>query len=487
VASKRLQRCFSRAGVVGGAIALVLSTAGAALAAVPMTTISTDPYTNTTSYHQTEVEPDSYSFGSTIVDTFQVGRFSNGGSSNLGYATSTDNGATWTNGFMPGTTVYATPAGPWARISDPSVTYDAKHGVWMVVGLVLDANVNARGLLVNRSTNGGLTFQNPVTVSLDQGFYDKQWMTCDNTAASPFYGNCYVEWAGNTGITMSRSTDGGLTWNQSSTPSAGGNGGQPLVTNNGTVVVPYTGNGMQDLVSTNGGVSYTGPHTIASATDHFVAGSLRTELLPSAEIDGAGNVYLVWQDCRFRSGCSANDIVMSTSTDGLAWTPVVRIPIDPVTSTMDHFIPGIAVDKATSGATAHLELAFYFYPKTSCSVATCSLQAGSVSSQDGGTTWSTPVRLAGPMHLTWLPSTTLGYMVGDYISSSFGSNGKAYPVIAKATTTPNCTTSQVGSCHEFMVTPTNGLSPGVGVNRVNPQERVVWTRAHRVSHVAPLN
>ena len=82
--SRRLHRFVSRAGVVGGAIGLVLSTAGAALAAVPMTIISTDPYTNATSYHQTEVEPDSYSFGSTIVDTFQVGRFSNGGSSNLG-------------------------------------------------------------------------------------------------------------------------------------------------------------------------------------------------------------------------------------------------------------------------------------------------------------------------------------------------------------------------------------------------------------------
>jgi hypothetical protein len=165
--------------------------------------------------------------------------------------------------------------------------------------------------------------------------------------------------------------------------------------------------------------------------------------------------------------------VMSTSSNGSTWTPVVRIPIDPTTSTVDHFIPGIAADKSTQGATAHLGLAFYFYPKASCNTNTCSLQAGFVSSQDGGTTWSAPVRVVGPMHLKWLPFTTLGYMVGDYISTSFGSNGKAYPALAKATTTPNCTTNQVGSCHEFMVAPTNGLVLGPDVTPVNTSDRVV--------------
>jgi hypothetical protein len=151
---------------------------------------------------------------------------------------------------------------------------------------------------------------------------------------------------------------------------------------------------------------------------------------------------------------------------------VVRIPIDPTTSTVDHFIPGIAADKGTQGATAHLGLTFYFYPKANCNTSTCSLQAGFVSSQDGGTTWSAVAKLVGPMHMKWLPSTTLGYMVGDYISTSFGSNGKAYTVIAKATTTPNCIVGQIGSCHEFMVAPTNGLQLGPDLVPVNPNERV---------------
>jgi hypothetical protein len=487
--TNRTGRRITRALVPVTAMGLVIALAGMASAAVPMRVISTDPYTNLSSYHQTEVEPDTYSFGSTIVAAFQVGRFSDGGSSNLGYATSTDNGATWTSGFLPSTTVYATPPGPWARISDPSVTYDAKHDAWMVVGLVLDTFVSPHGLVVNRSTDGGLTFQDPVTVSLNQGSYDKQWMTCDNTPTSPFYGNCYVEWSGNTGITMSRSTDGGLTWANSSTPFAGGSGGQPVVQANGTVVVAYNGSGMQDLISTDGGLTYTGPHTIATLQTHLVAGSLRAVGgLGSAEVDAAGTIYFVWWDCRFRSGCSSNDIVMTTSTDGLTWTPVVRIPIDLPTSTADHFLPGIGVDHTTSGATAHLGLTFFFYPNASCSSSTCKLEAGYISSGDGGATWSRAATLEGPIRLTWLPFTTLGYMVGDYISTSFGSNGRAYPALANATTTTSCTTSTLGSCHEFMVTARNGLPVKTGTVRVDRSERVFVTSGHEpVLPALPLN
>src|SRR5712692_5972517 len=42
--------------------------------------LSSDPYTNSTSQHRTEVEPASYSYGSTIVTAFQAGRFVDVGS-----------------------------------------------------------------------------------------------------------------------------------------------------------------------------------------------------------------------------------------------------------------------------------------------------------------------------------------------------------------------------------------------------------------------
>src|SRR2546426_719869 len=94
--------------------------------------ISSDPFTqatcaaSATTNHHTEVEPDTYSNGSTIVATFQVGRVFDGGSCDIGFATSTNNGGAWTNGLLPGTTHFATPPGPYDRISDPSVAFDAR-------------------------------------------------------------------------------------------------------------------------------------------------------------------------------------------------------------------------------------------------------------------------------------------------------------------------------------------------------------------------
>jgi hypothetical protein len=141
---------------------------------------------------------------------------------------------------------------------------------------------------------------------------------------------------------------------------------------------------------------------------------------------------VVWPDCRFRSGCSTNDIVISTSLDGTTWTPPRRIPIDPTTSTVDHFIVGLGVDPTTSGEHAGLTLAYYFYPVSNCGNS-CQLFVGFTSSQNGGRSWTRGKTLAGPMQLNWLPNTFSGVMVADYISVSYvNHNPFAVFVVANA-------------------------------------------------------
>ena len=103
--------------------------------------------------------------------------------------------------------------------------------------------------------------------------------------------------------------------------------------------------------------------------------------------------------------------------------------IDPVSSGSDHFIPGLAVDKRTSGSTAHLALTYYFYPDATCTGG-CKLTVGYISSPDGGAHWGNPVQLAGPMSLNDVANTSQGPMVGDYISTSFNPAGGAMPVIS---------------------------------------------------------
>ena len=118
-----------------------LSLSGAALAA----SSASGEQRSLHQYHKSSTRPKSSQIvtlnGSTIVAATQVGRFSDGGASNIGWATSTDNGATWKNGFLPGTTVFATPAGQYDRVSDPSVAYDAAHKLWMISSLAITNSI----------------------------------------------------------------------------------------------------------------------------------------------------------------------------------------------------------------------------------------------------------------------------------------------------------------------------------------------------------
>jgi len=402
----------------------------AAQAQIPLVQLSTDTFTDTDAQHMTEVEPDTFSFGSTIVSAFQVGRISTGGSSDIGFATSTNAGVSWTNGFLPGVTVNFM-GGHFIAASDPSVSFDPKHGKWVIAMLGL---ASQNSVLASTSSDG-INWNNPVVVNSNTGFADKTWIACDTGSTSAFFGNCYIEWDdafGGDQIKMSVSKDGGLTWSAAANAlNAFGLGGQPVVQPNGTVVVPFEGNGIQAFISTDGGTSWGNLSTVSSISDHGEAGGLRSGPLPSAGVDGGGTVYVAWQDCRFRSGCPSNDIVFSSSSNGTTWSAVSRIPIDPTSSTIDHFIPGLAVDPNTSGTTAKLGVTFYFYPVSNCGN-TCKLMIGFTSSSDAGKTWTKALKLAGPMRLSWLPSTTLGFMVGDYISSSYVNGDLAFGVFARA-------------------------------------------------------
>src|SRR6266851_2761195 len=168
------------------ALLFALSSTILAFANVTLVQLSSDPYTNSTSQHQTEVEPDTFSFGSTIVSAFQVGRFTDGGSSNVGWATSSNSGTTWKQGFLPGITKIVKSTNPYDRVSDASVAYDAVHKTWMIASLgitVVNGNPVGAAVLVSRSTDG-LSWNKPVKVSTAGSFsdFDKPWVVCDNTA-----------------------------------------------------------------------------------------------------------------------------------------------------------------------------------------------------------------------------------------------------------------------------------------------------------------
>jgi hypothetical protein len=475
--------------VVAFALLLVSTVSAGSVLPFP---ISDDPYTDggTGHQHKTQVEPDSFAFGQTIVALSQSGRwYGGGGSSNLVFSSSQNGGRTWTTGGLPGTTVNATPPGPWPRISDPSIGYDAQDDVWLALGLGIDSSGDGHILLVNRSTDGGQTWSNPVVAGTAPGtFWDKTWIGCDSWPQSPHYGNCYIEFDDNSAgnlVTMVTSTDGGLTWGSlHSVPGASGLGGQPVALPNGTVVVPYTANysAVEAAVSTDGGNSWTNHFAASqsSAGDH----EMRDPPMPSAEVDSSGRVYVAWSDCRFESGCSANDMVMTTSTDGVAWTPVVRIPTNAVGSGIDHWNAGLGVDRNTGGSSAHLALTYYYFPAGSTD-----LYVGFTSSLDGGASWTPGTRIAGPMHQQWVAYTNQGYMVGDYISTSFTGDGKAHPAYTLAKppdSGPNgsCYPNNTG-CHQRLTSGTFDITQPP-VPPVATRREPIARGLHRHPEDAPL-
>src|SRR5258708_24314542 len=95
--------------VLSGGVSLATLHRTSAQAASPVIQpISRDPFSNSTSQHHTQVEPDTFSSGSTVVSAFQSGRFyAGGGSSGISWATSTNAGLTWQGGTLPGITVFA--------------------------------------------------------------------------------------------------------------------------------------------------------------------------------------------------------------------------------------------------------------------------------------------------------------------------------------------------------------------------------------------
>lgn len=400
--------------------------------------ISADPFSFPMSgQHASEAEPAAYGHDDTVAATFQVGRLRAGGSTAIGWAVWRH--GVWRHGLLPGLTMAQTPPGPYTFISDPSVVYDAAHGLWLASSLAVATGTRGRprhtAVVVSRSHDGirwgGTPNGHAYILVSDSGpsFYDKDWITCDDALGSRYYGHCYAAWdrSGRVDqLLMSASTDGGATWSPPVAPADAptGLGGQPVVQPDGTVIVPAYGEHRKGgaiiaFTSSDGGATWDAPVTVASVRAHEAAGGLRTEPLPSTAVDGAGRVYVAWQDCRFRPRCGANDIVLTSSTNGRAWSPVSRIPTDPIGGSADHFIPGLSADPTTGGRFARLGLTYYGYPNATCTRQTCALEARFVDSSDGGLTWSASRRLGGPMRLSWLPQTTGGAFVGDYIATAF--------------------------------------------------------------------
>jgi hypothetical protein len=428
-------------------VLLVLGTAAAASGAVPkprVTRIAVDPLTaGTLGQHATIVEPSSVSSGLRTVSAFQVGRNFGGGAGAIGVATSANGGRSWRSGILPAVTQSGTPSGPSLIASDPVVAYDSAHGRWLVASLAGANNLNV--IFVSGSPDG-LSWEPPVTaVASAPQTLDKQWLACDNGSASPFRGHCYLAYAtfesqgfnGAARMAVQTSADGGRTWggpvllpiayvSETDTLSA-----EPIVRPDGELVIVFFERTTVEAVrSLDGGTTFAPRERVAPfkfRVYSFRPGHLRAPPIPTVAVDRTGTVYAAWYDCRFRSACAGNDIVLSRSSRPGAWSKPVRIPLGPTGRKTDFVLPALAVDPRFK---VRLALAFYALTSPDCSAPSCRLVAGMATSVTGGNRWRR-VWTSSPMRLGWLADTSQGRMAGDYFGMTF-SGGRALAVVTIA-------------------------------------------------------
>lgn len=150
-------------------------------------------------------------------------------------------------------------------LGDPVLAFDSL-GVLHYIQIY--QNGSTYGLVVTKSTNKGVNWSGVTSVvATTVGLTDKEWIVADRTAG-PYSNNLYVGWrqfGSSSGMRFVRSTNGGSSWStpisffdgsQGAYVSVGPNGGTP----GGSLYFGYTGGSSNYIrISTDAGLTFTGP------------------------------------------------------------------------------------------------------------------------------------------------------------------------------------------------------------------------------------
>ena len=186
--------------------------------------LTNDPAADTTARNTQSETTIVLASGTNVVSAFNDSGSNVAGANKFtGFSTSANSGTSWTDrGTLP------TAAGN-GDAGDPILARNNTTGTILFGTL----NFNVAGQLnIYRSTDQGVTFGGAINGTPGGGSQDKEWLTVDNFAG-PGNGNAYLFWrnfAGGGGMTITRSTDDGLTWgNRQILAAASGQGAQVAV------------------------------------------------------------------------------------------------------------------------------------------------------------------------------------------------------------------------------------------------------------------
>jgi hypothetical protein len=397
-----------------GAACLVLLSGAARASAVPVSSLTVDPFAGCTAdfvefqpgtlYPNSEVEPFvavNPADERNVVAVWQQDRWSNAGSRGNITAASFDSGVSWTvvtdtkSSFCTGGS--EANGGAMFRSSDPWLTFGPDGNAYLIsVGIPY---FDQSAILVNRSSNGGRSWSDPTPLASEanNAFNDKPSITADPNDARLVYAvwtreelpdehaapPAEVHGSGFRGpMWFSRSLDGGRSWEPARAIYDPGEQNEAFAEQ--IAVLPDDGRFHGELValfdldythsnagmarghhvavirSGDKGATWSSENRISRAlpvpvVDPVTGDPVRPGLFyPDVAVDrSSGTLYAAWHDARFSDG-RYGDIALSLSTDGgFTWTTPVRVNRTPATEEIANrqaFTPSVEV--AADGSVA---------------------------------------------------------------------------------------------------------------------------------------
>ncbi len=307
----------------------------------------------------------------------------------VGVGASFDGGLTWTQHLLDDS--------HYAKHSDPGLTVD-RNGVFYAVILSFIDTSQSNGLFVQKSTDGGLTWSDSVTVvdGVANVFEDKELIACDRSGGVTD-GNLYVAWTRfgyMEQIMCSRSIDHGnsfespvliesdyLQWPV------------PVVGTDGAVYVAWVNfyDGLKIARSDDAGATFSSPRIIDPAANIYatITGGIDVFSYPAIDVDMStgphrGRIHVAYM---IDAGGNGMDIMYKYSDDhGETWSSRVRLNDDPTGHAIDQFHPWLAVSPVTG------EIAVMFYDRRNDQT-NHRMDVYWTRSVDGGSTWSANERI----------------------------------------------------------------------------------------------
>ncbi len=328
-----------------------------------------------------------------------------------------DGGTTWTQVSLPlGSTC-----------CDPTVDYSA-NGQYAYTATLGNCAGSGCAVWFYRSGDNGVTWTDLEKITagdprreLTTSGSDKEFLHVDKHCGSPFLDNLYLTWHDNNIMQFAKSIDKGDSWSKTSFSSDPRGIGSDIVTDHlGNIYYVYPAFTTRQIIlkkSTDGGNTFqTGTVNIASTQGAFVfpIPSMDTREVfiytsIDADLSGGlynGSIYVAWTDSYSSTSQNAlnnhSRIQVAYSRDqGASWTTVTPHSTGDQ-NTVDRYHQWLAVGQ---DGTVHV---VYYDTRNSANRNGVDLYHSS--SNDGGQTFSVPVRLT----TTLSPKINNSFEFGDY-------------------------------------------------------------------------